>query len=47
VRQGYARGVSMGGELKSASQAAEPRFTIMASKGANDHNVDSVHGVKS
>lgn len=47
VQQGYARGVPMGGELEGAPYGAAPRFIIMASKGANDHNLDRVQVVKS
>ena len=47
VQQGYARGVPMGGELESAPEGATPRFMIVASKGANDHNLDRIQVVKS
>jgi hypothetical protein len=47
AEQGYARGVPMGGELGKAPAGAAPRFMIVASRGANDQNLDRIQVVKS
>jgi hypothetical protein len=49
VRQGYAKGVPMGGTLTPAAMAGkggQPRFTVWASKDANDGNLDRIQIIK-
>lgn len=44
---GYAKGVPMGGELKTAPNGKAPRFLVTATKGALDHNLDRIQVIKS
>ncbi|MEQ1802669.1 MAG: DUF3604 domain-containing protein [Gammaproteobacteria bacterium] len=46
VRQGYAKGVPMGGTLTPPAVAAKPRFTVWASKDASDGNLDRIQVIK-
>ncbi|TFG84166.1 MAG: DUF3604 domain-containing protein [Chromatiales bacterium] len=49
VRQGYAKGVPMGGTLTPAAMSTrfgQPTFTVWASKDANDGNLDRIQIIK-
>ncbi len=46
VKQGYARGVPMGGELKQSPNGESPRFIIQAAKDPDGANLDRVQIIK-
>ena len=46
ARQGYARGVPMGGDLRNAPAGAAPRFMIRALRDADGANLDRIQVIK-